>query len=143
MAAGQIKYPKFKEMANLVLLNKADTLAKWNDPKTVNGMRFGGVGLVRVGDTAHKGYAHVAGNDLGNINCPVHQTPMSIDKIQNDTNHNIKNSFFYKCYEMVDIGNGDIVQCSENLYPIFPKAALIHLSTVRLNNDAPYVVVLR
>lgn len=97
---------------------------QWVEPESKPGIRFGGVVLIRVEGMAILGYGFVAGNDnLGEL-YPRHNLTMAIERVRQDTNHNIKNAFYYFCNE-IEVVNGVNILCAENMYPQFPNSILL------------------
>lgn len=137
----RVRYPKFEVSANYELLTSIETVAKWNEIKMKPGMRFGGVGLIRVEDGNDLVYVFVSGNDLVSRMCPVHKTAMSIERVLRDTAHNIARSVYYYCYR-TDYRNGRRIECGENIYPEFQNDQLQVLMADADVTKRPRVVVL-
>lgn len=127
--------------AEYKLLNTAEVVNKWDEAKTVSGMRFGGVGYVRVENQDDLAYVFVSGNELPVKKCWRHKTNMSIERVKQDTNHNIERTVYYYCYKS-DYIDGVRWECEENIYPEFKEGQLRHLMSNPVVADRPKLVIL-
>ncbi len=136
----RVNYPKFLMRTNFKLLSFVEVGSKWNEANQLPGVRFGGVGMLRVQNSAHMQYVFVAGNEIPDEICPLHHQKMDIERVTRDTDHNIEMSVFYKC-TVVDIdNNGDNIRCGDNVWPCFPREHLLQLMRNPIVAQRPHVV---
>lgn len=93
---------------------------RYEQPKAGEGRR-GGVGVVRIAGTRDVNWFAVRLNDLQDINCPIHGSPMGINKKDGLSDYNLPETVFYRCHVNIAAPGYPAVSCGYNIYPEYDR----------------------